>query len=111
MPASNDPRYVMFKGDHPYFEDGERYTYSQYSRWTEDNCEDGGVKLSTMKGRLSKLHHCEKHHLLSPKKFMLRNDRVINAKGFHHAARRNVLTQSRLTAEEAFSQKWLIKKW
>ena len=111
MPASNDPRYVMFKGDHPYFEDGERYTYSQYSNYTEQHCEDGGVKLSTIKGRLAKSHHCMNHHLLSPKKFMLRQDRVVNGKGFHHAARKKVLTQSRLSAEEAFSQKWLSKKW
>lgn len=107
MPAKNDPREVMFKGDHPYFEDGTEYTYKEYSRWTKDNCEHGGVKISTMKSRLRNLNYCENDHLLSPNTYLQRESRVVVG---WREIKQNLLTQSRLTEEEELSQEWLCKK-
>lgn len=69
MPATNKPRWVVFKGRHAYFEDGVPYTYAMYSDWTIENNEDGGVIRSTMKGRLGAVYYCEPKHLMSVKTF------------------------------------------
>jgi|TARA_R110000744_G_scaffold139716_2_gene250846 hypothetical protein len=107
--ATNIPRQVPFKGDHPYFKDGERYTCSQYANWTQDNCEDGGVTPSTIKSRLYELHYCKNDHLLSPKKFKIRENKVVKKVSWRES-RKKLLTQPRLTADEAYNQTWLSRK-
>ena len=59
MPSKNKPRYVEFKGEHPYFVSGECYTHKEYSDWTQQNHEDGGKKkyneLEPMESFFSKI--------------------------------------------------------
>ena len=42
MPSKNKPRYVEFKGEHPYFVSGECYTHKEYSDWTQQNMKMAG---------------------------------------------------------------------
>jgi hypothetical protein len=49
MGASNDPTYKTFCGEHSYFKDGKKYLYADYSDWTIEHCESGGVNRSTIK--------------------------------------------------------------
>ena len=52
MPFKNKPRYVEFKGEHPYFKSGQSYTFAEYSDWTIKNCIDGGVMRATIRQAL-----------------------------------------------------------
>ena len=111
MPASNDPNWLVFKGDHPYFEDGVPYTYRMYSDWSLKNQLDGGVKISTIKGRLSAAHFCQPDHLLAPKTLKDKVEKNTELRGFCKEARDARLISSRFDSpKEAFSQKWLSRK-
>jgi len=108
MGAKNDPRMVEFKGHHAHFVAGTFYNYNDYAHYTQENCPDGGVKTSTMKGRLSSIKYCEPKHLKhvneysgSPKK----------GSGWSKEDRVKALLTSRFDSEvEALSMKWLKVK-
>lgn len=106
------PNLIPFKGEHPYFQDGEVYTYRQYSAYTYTNCLDGrGVGASTMKGRLQGEQFCTPRHLLSIADFIATSEKVKKYKGFCKESRMRVLNQPRLeTKSEQMMGKWLKVK-
>ena len=106
MPAKNKPRYVEFKGSHPYFVDGESYTFREYSDWTRQHDEDGGVLTATVKGRLYGEAFCTPEHLCPKRQFTF-----AEGKGYSRERREQVARQPRLESRlERLSQKWLAVK-
>ena len=109
--ASNIPTYKTFRGEHTHFKDGEKYLYADYSNWTIENCEFGGVNPSTIKSRLAKSPFCQPHHLLPVKGYIERSLELRKEHGYNKEARKIFLTRSRLeSSDEVLSQKWLCKK-
>jgi len=112
MGASNDPTYKTFCGEHPYFKDGKKYLYADYSDWTKEHCESGGVNLSTIKSRLGKSPFCMAHHLLPVKDYIDRSLELRKEQGYNKEAREKCLTRSRLeSSDEVLSQQWLSKRF
>jgi len=109
MPFKNKPRYVEFKGEHPYFKSGQSYTFAEYSDWTIKNCIDGGVMRATIKGRLYGEDVCTPAHLAGKRQFVFGND---NKKlGYSKEAREKVKNASRLqNSSERMMAKWLRVK-
>lgn len=106
MPSKNKPRYVEFKGEHPYFVSGECYTHKEYSDWTQQNHEDGGVMRATIKGRLYGEAFCEPKHLTPKRQFIFDPD--TSRKGYTKERRERVKRQPRLESKsERLSQSWL----
>ena len=103
------PKYVEFKGDHPYFVSGQSYTYREYSDWTQENCLDGGVINSTIKGRLYGEQYCTPKHLAGKREFVFASPTA--TKGFNAERRAQIQNQSRLeNPSERLSGKWLKVK-
>ena len=108
--ANDDATYKIFCGQHPYFKDGEQYLYAEYSDWTIQHYESGGVNLSTIKSRLGKSPFCLPHHLLPVKDYIERSLELRREQGYNKGAREKSLTRSRLeTSDEVLSQQWLSK--
>lgn len=102
------PRFVEFKGQHPYFKNGKSYTYKEYSDWTLQNCVDGGIKRATIKGRLYGESFCQPKHLVPKREFFTSDT---NNKGYTKERREAVRLQPRLeTSLERLSMKWLKVK-
>lgn len=111
MAATNDPTYKTFCGEHTHFKDGEKYLYADYSNWTKEHCESGGVNINTIKSRLGKSLFCQPHHLLPVKSYIERSLELRKEQGYNKEARERSLTRSRLeSSDEVLSQKWLCKK-
>lgn len=108
MAASNDPAYRVFKGEgHPRFKYGESYTIAMYSDWTIENCQKGGVKRSTMKGRLLKAPHCLPEHLLHLSDYIARPNKPERKKP---RIRTLEPSESALTnCRDNLSQRWLCR--
>ena len=101
MGKSNEPREVVFQGDHPAFVSGKKYTYKAYS--------DGTAKVgkrvaaSTMKGRLAGKMICTPRHVAPVGKCRLtaRKDQKVAVRAAH---------QPVLLAGDMLSDKWLKRK-
>ena len=112
MASKYHPALIPFKGDHPYFKDGESYSYRQYSDWTFENDERNGIVPSTMKGRLRHEKFCEARHLYPIADFAATSEKVKLLKGYCKETRLKVLNRPRLeTKSEQIMGKWLKVKF
>ena len=122
----NATRYVEFRGDHPYFEDGKEYNYVQFAKGATkfnqeniqsiaDDCniniEDVKpiVKPATIKGRLYGSPFCTPEHLRPVR--MCGELPSFNGGGFTKERRERIQFQPRLeNKKERLSADWLRRK-
>lgn len=81
MASKFKPKLKEFKGNHPYFIDGESYSVRELSNWTLQYCPKGGVIADTLKGRLYGKDYCEPKHLLSVAEYYEQSEDIKNGKG------------------------------
>ena len=112
MGMRNDPVYKIFCGEHPYFKDGTKYLYADYSNWTIKHCKGDGVNRSTIKSRLGKSPYCLPHHLLPVEDYIKLSLELRKEQGYRKEARDKRLSRSRLeSSNQVLSQQWLSKRF
>lgn len=114
MASKFKPALKEFKGDHPYFENGEQYTYRQFSKGASNYNREYIVKIAnelrvspedikpdvmpaTIKNRLYGCSHCTPEHLRPVGLIDLTTlGGKYSKKGYSKARREQVLNQPRL---------------
>ncbi len=111
MASKYDPNYIVFRGEHEHFIDGQKYTYNDFSNWTYENDPVNGICKSTMKGRLKSADVCEPRHLLPIAEFAAQSEAVKKLRGYCREARERVLNSPRLEGKsQEMMDQWLRRK-